>query len=114
MPRIAREARAILQCSPPELLLHFYIERTGGGGIPAPLRKIGHFPDPNAAIQGDRQHIARLQRVSGGHDADAVDADMALGDQIGGARSGSDDPRVPEPFVDSLAIHEVKALPVSP
>jgi hypothetical protein len=38
---------------------------------------------------------------------------MPFGDQLGGGRPGADDARVPEPFVDPLAIHEVRTLLIS-
>src|SRR5207302_7655128 len=51
-----------------------------------------------------RQHIARLDGVSRRLFAHAIDADMAGLDQGGRAGTGLHHPRMPQPFIETLAL----------
>ena len=74
------------------------------GGVTAPLGKSDDFEDAHAAIEPNGQDVADLHRVSRGLLADAIDADMTGLDQRSRAGAGFDHPRMPQPFVETLAL----------
>ena len=55
-------------------------------------------------VERDGQHVAGLDGVAGRLLAHAVDADMAGLDQGSGAAAGLHHPRMPQPFIETLAL----------
>lgn len=76
----------------------------GGLRIAAPLRKCGDPHKTHPPVERDGEHIARLHGMSGGRFTCTIETDVAFCDQFGRIAAGTDDPRVPEPFVDALTI----------
>src|SRR5213075_286480 len=60
-----------------------------------------------AAIEPDSQHVANLHAMSRRHFAHAIDADMTGLDQRRGAGAGLHHPRVPQPFIETLALQAI-------
>src|SRR5258708_33490505 len=71
---------------------------------PPPLRKSDYLQDAHAAIEPDCQHVANLHAVSRRLFAHAIDADMTGLDQRRGAGARLHHPRVPQPFIETLAL----------
>ena len=84
--------------------LQIDIEHARRRRITSPLGKSDHLENAHAAIEPDRQHVAGLHTVAARLLAHAVDADMAGLNQRGSAGAGFDHPRVPQPFVETLAL----------
>ena len=84
--------------------LQFDEEHARGRGVAAPLGKSHHLENAHAAIEPDGQHITGLDGVTGGLLANAIDADMAGFDERSSTGAGLDDPRMPQPFVETLAL----------
>jgi len=84
--------------------LQFIIEDARRVGIAAPLGKPHHFEHTDGAIEPDGQDVAGLHRVPGRRLAHAVDPDMTGLDQRSGTGAGLDDPRVPQPLVETLPL----------
>src|SRR5204863_9389540 len=62
-------------------------------------------PDANPAIERRGHDVADLQCMSGLSDAIAIDAHPAPGHEARRGGPRLHDPRVPQPFVDTLSIH---------
>jgi len=84
--------------------LQIVIQHARGGGIAAPLGKSDNFEKSHGAIEADRDDVANLDGMTGRLLPHAVDADMAGLDQRSGAGAGFDDPGMPQPFVETLAL----------
>src|SRR3981081_1831426 len=84
--------------------MQIVIQHARGGRIASPLRKSDDPEDAHAAIEPDRQHVAGLDGMARRHFARAIDADMAGLDQRGRAGAGPHPPRLPHPFIETLAL----------
>src|SRR4030088_2888874 len=84
--------------------MQIVIQHARGGRIASPLRESYDLEDAHAAIEPDRQHVAGLDGMARRHFARAIDADMARLDQRGRAGAGLHHPRVPQPFIETLAL----------
>ena len=84
--------------------LQFIVEHACGGRVAAPLGKSHHLENAHTAVESDGQHVAGLHGVTGRLLAHAVDADMAGFDERSGTGAGFYDPRMPQPFVETLAL----------
>ena len=58
----------------------------------------------HAAIEPDRDHVTGLDGMARGLLARAIDTDMAGLDQRGRAGAGFHHPRMPQPFIETLAL----------
>src|SRR5258708_16429583 len=85
-------------------LLQTLIQAARRGTIAPGLRKSCDLEDTDGGIEPDGQDVAGLDRVARRLLPHAVDADMAGFDQRRGAGAGLHDPRMPQPFVEALAI----------
>jgi hypothetical protein len=72
--------------------------------IPAPFDEACDLENANGAIKPDRQNVADLYGVTGRGLADAIDADMASLHQSCSTAASFDHPRVPQPFIETLAL----------
>jgi hypothetical protein len=84
-------------------MLQFGIEQPRCRGIAAPLGESGDRHDPDGTIQRNGQDVAQLDAMSGRFLALAIDADMAAFDQRSGTGAGFHNPRMPQPFIETLA-----------
>ena len=74
------------------------------------LGELQDLQDPHAVVEGHRDHIARPNRPARGVDALAIDANVARARECGGSLASPDDPRMPKPLVDTLAIQFLALL----
>jgi hypothetical protein len=107
-PTRARLARARCRIGPRRGLLagRQDVLREGAGNLgraPA-LGEARHFENAHAAIQCHGEHIAQAHRLACPIDAAAVEAHAARGGKPRGGRARAHHPRVPQPFVDPLAL----------
>jgi hypothetical protein len=72
--------------------------------IPAPLDEACDLENANGAIKPDRQNVADLHGVAGRGLADAIDANTASLHQSCSTAASFDHPRVPQPFIETLAL----------
>src|SRR6202171_5843896 len=84
--------------------MQIVIQHARGGRIAPPLRKSDDLEDAHAAIEPDRQHVAGLDGASRRLLAPAIETDMAGPDHRRGAGAGLHHPRVPQPFIETLAL----------
>jgi hypothetical protein len=84
--------------------VQFDKESACGGSIPAPLDKACDLEEANGAIKSDRQNVADLHGVAGRGLAHTIDADMASLHQSRSTAASFDHPRVPQPFIETLAL----------
>ena len=81
-----------------------FVEHTGRGGIAAAFVEGGDFQDAHSAIERDGEHVADLDRMPRRFLAHAIDADMAAGDELSRSSARLHHPRMPQPFIETLAI----------
>ena len=72
--------------------------------VAPPLGKPDHLEHPDATIQPDGDHIPCLHTMPRRLLANAVDADMTAFNQCGRTGAGLHHPRVPQPFIEPLAL----------
>ena len=72
--------------------------------MPAPLEKACDLENANGAIKPDGQNVADLHGVAGRLFAHAIDANTAGLHQSGRTAAGFHHPRVPQPFIETLAL----------
>ena len=87
-------------------LLNILVEQSRSRRIAAPLGKSGHLENTNATIEADREHVIDLDGMPGRFLARAIDADMTGLDQRRSTGAGFDHPRMPQPFVETLALQD--------
>ena len=75
--------------------------------IAAPLGKADHLEQAHLAVEPDGEHIAASDVVAGRGLAHAIDADVPRLDESGSTGAGFDDPRVPQPFIEALAVRVI-------
>ena len=78
-------------------------QHAGGGSIAAAVGETSHPEDPDGVVEPDRDDIAELDPMARRRLAGAVDANMAGLDQRSRAAAGFYHPRVPQPFIKTLA-----------
>ena len=71
------------------------------------LGKSQHLEHAHRAVERDSHHIAGPHRLARGIDALAVDPYVSRGGERGRRRARPHHPRVPEPFIDALAVQGV-------
>jgi hypothetical protein len=84
--------------------LQISIEHARCRRIAAPLGKSDDLEQANRTIETDRQHVAGFDGMTWSRLAHAIDPDMAGLDEHSGAGAGFDHPRMPQPFVETLAL----------
>jgi hypothetical protein len=87
--------------------LHIDVKQLPGFGIAAALGKSSDFQHLHTLIQGDRHDIAKLDAMARGVLTATVNANPAAFDQRSGTGAGFDDPRMPQPFIETLTLHTV-------
>lgn len=85
-------------------ILNILIEHSRRRRIAAPLGKSGDPENANATVETDREHVIDLDEMPRRFLARTVDADMAGLDQRRSTGAGFDDPRMPQPFIETLAL----------
>ena len=124
MSGIASESPAVQQCKArphgrgigptPQLddlvrlvvLRHVLVQSPSCTGIAATLRKLLDTPDADPAIESGGHHIADLDPVAGSNHPTAIDAHTAATHKSRSVASRFDDPRMPQPLVDPLPVHD--------
>jgi hypothetical protein len=95
--------------------LQIVVQHARGGRIAPPLGKSDHLQNPHRAIEADGDDVAGLDGMTRRLLSRPVDADVAGLDQRSGAAAGPDHPRVPQPFVETLALQATPLLfPLAP
>lgn len=84
--------------------LQIVVQHARGGCVAAPLGKPDHLEDPHGAIEADGDDVAGPDGMTGRLLSRPVDADVAGLDQRSGAAARPDHPRMPQPFVEPLAL----------
>src|ERR1700723_2142912 len=87
------------------LVVQIEIKHASGRRIASPLGKSDHLEHAHGPIEPDGEDVARFDRVTGRGLAHAVDAHVARPYERGGTGSGFHQPRMPQPFVETLALH---------
>src|SRR6185369_3075711 len=83
---------------------------TDGARVVCRAATVGESPyleHPHGAIERDRHDIARPHRLARRVDTLAVDPHVAASGECGSRRARPHHPRVPEPFIDALAVQGV-------
>src|SRR5579872_1510920 len=86
-------------------MLQTAIAPTAASRIAPPLGKSHDFKNAHGPVQSDRHHIAYLDAVTRRRLAHPVDAHVTGFHERGRAGAGLDQARVPQPFVETLALH---------
>lgn len=69
-----------------------------------PFAKTLHRQHPDRAVERNRYHVLDPHRMAGGRDTLAIDAHEAAGHKLRRVAAGAHHPRMPQPFVDALAV----------
>ena len=78
------------------------------------VRQIRDLKDTDASLQSDREHVRHFERVTGGFLPYAVDTNMAGLDQRSSLGTSFDHPRMPQPFIETLALqHTQRVTPIA-
>lgn len=70
--------------------------------ITATFSESDDLQDSDTGIERDGEHVTDLNPMTGRFLARPVDPNMPLRDQSRSIRTGPDDPRMPQPSIDSL------------
>ena len=76
----------------------------------AALRKASDLEHPHGAVERHGHHVAGPHRAAGGVDALAVEADVTGSCQCCRGRARAHHARVPQPFVDALAVQSSSVI----
>ena len=93
---------------------HVGVERPPRVRISAALGKLLDPPDADASIERDGHHVADLQGVAGRGDATAIDPHTTARHETRRRGPRLHEPRMPQPLVDALPIHALRALMSDP
>lgn len=85
---------------------YVFEQRTSGLRIAPAVGKARHLKKPDAAVERHGKNVAKPDGVARSLDAPAVEAYQTADDKPGRVRPRAHHARVPQPFVDALAIQD--------